>query len=134
MIEVLKLGALLQKVHLQNPEAADARQILKMGTIGGAKMLGLDDIIGSLEIGKRADLVRFDGDSFGAAVVHDPYQQIVYGAGPESIADVWVDGRRLLADGAFVCFAPKSIVPKVRELARELARAGKISELSCLAR
>jgi cytosine/adenosine deaminase-related metal-dependent hydrolase len=134
MIEVLKLGALLQKVHLQNPEAADARQILRMGTIGGAKMLGLDGITGSLETGKRSDLVRFDGNSFGAAVVHDPYQQIVYGAGPESIADVWVDGRRLLADGAFVSFAPKSIVPKVRELARDLARAAKISELSCLAR
>ena len=89
---------------------------------------------GSLEPGKRADIVRFDGDSFGAAVVHDPYQQIVYGAGPESIADVWVDGRRLLADGAFVSFDPKSIVPKVRELACALARAGNLSEFSCLAR
>ncbi len=134
MIEVLKLGALLQKVHLQNPEAADARQILRMGTIGGAKLLGLAEMTGSLEPGKRADLVRFDGDSFGAAVVHDPYQQIVYGAGPESIADVWVDGRRLLADGAFTSLNPRSIVPKVRELARDLARAGKLSEFSCLAR
>jgi 5-methylthioadenosine/S-adenosylhomocysteine deaminase len=134
MIEVLKLGALLQKVHLQNPEAADARQLLRMGTIGGAKALGLGDITGSLETGKFADIVRFDGDSFGAAVVHDPYQQIVYGAGPESIADVWVDGRRVLADGAFVSFNPRSIVPRVRELARALARAGNLSEFSCLAR
>jgi len=134
MIEALKIGALLQKVHLQNPEAADARQLLRMGTIGGATALGLGDLTGSLEPGKRADIVRFDGDSFGAAVVHDPYQQIVYGAGPESIADVWVDGRRLLADGAFVSFNPRSIVPKVRELARALARAGNLSELSCLAR
>lgn len=134
MIEVLKLGALLQKVHLQNPEAADARQVLRMGTIGGAALLGLDEMTGSLEPGKRADLVRFDGDSFGAAIVHDPYQQIVYGAGPESIADVWVDGQRLLADGAFVSFAPKSIVPRVRELARELARAANITGFSCLAR
>lgn len=134
MIEALKLGALLQKVHLQNPEAADARQILNMGTIGGARLLGLGEITGSLERGKRADLVRFDGDSFGAAVVHDAYQQIVYGAGPESIADVWVDGQRLLADGAFVSFAPKPIVPRVRELARELARAANLAEFSCLAR
>ena len=41
MIEVLKLGALLQKVHSQNPEAADARQLLRMGTIDGARALGL---------------------------------------------------------------------------------------------
>lgn len=134
MIEVLKLGALLQKVHLQNPEAADARLLLRMGTIGGAKALGLGDMTGSLEPGKRADIVRFDGDSFGAAVVHDPYQQIVYGAGPESVGDVWVDGRRLLKNGTLVSTNPKSIVPKVRELARALARAGNLSEFSCLAR
>jgi 5-methylthioadenosine/S-adenosylhomocysteine deaminase len=134
MIEVLKLGSLLQKVHWQNPEAASARKLLRMATIEGAKALGLGDRTGSLEPGKRADIVRFDGDSFGAAVVHDPYQQIVYGAGPESIADVWVDGRRLLADGAFVSFNPRSIVPKVRELARALAKAGNLSEFSCLAR
>jgi len=134
MIEALKLGALLQKVHWQNPEAADARQLLRMGTIGGAQALGMGEMTGSLEPGKRADIVRFDGDSFGAAVVHDPYQQIVYGAGPESIADVWVDGRRLLGDGALLSFDPRSIAPKVRELARELARAGNLSEFSCLAR
>jgi 5-methylthioadenosine/S-adenosylhomocysteine deaminase len=134
MIETLKLGALLQKVHLQDPEAADARQLLRMGTIGGAEALGLGDMIGSLESGKRADIVRFDGDSFGAAVVHDPYQQIVYGAGPESIADVWVDGHRLLGNGEFLAFDPKSVVPKVRELARALAKAGNLSDFSCLAR
>jgi 5-methylthioadenosine/S-adenosylhomocysteine deaminase len=134
MIEVMKIGALLQKVHTQNPEAANARQLLRMATIGGANVLGLAEITGSLEIGKRADIVRFDGNSFGAAVVHDPYQQIVYGAGPESIADVWVDGRRLLKDGSFVSLDPRSIVPKVREEARALAKAGKLTEFSCLAR
>ncbi|HEV2522655.1 MAG TPA: amidohydrolase family protein [Candidatus Acidoferrales bacterium] len=134
MIEVLKLGSLLQKVHRQSPEAADARLMLKMSTIDGARVLGLGNVTGSLEAGKRADIVRFDGNSFGVAVVHDPYQQIVYGAGPESVADVWVDGRRLLADGQFVSFDLPSNVPKVRELARDLARAGNMSELSCLAR
>jgi 5-methylthioadenosine/S-adenosylhomocysteine deaminase len=134
MIEVMKLGALLQKVHWQNPEAADARHLLRMATMGGANVLGLGDVTGSLEPGKRADVVRFDGNSFGAAVVHDPFQQIVYGAGPESIADVWVDGRRLLANGKFESCDPSSIVPKVRELARALARAANLSEFSCLAR
>ena len=134
MIEVLKLGALLQKVHRLDPSAADARQVLKMSTIEGAQVLGMGATVGSLETGKRADIVRFDGDSFGAAIVHDPYQQIVYGAGPESVADVWVDGHRLLADGEFVSFDPRSIVPKARELARNLAKAANLSELSCLAR
>ena len=118
MIEVLKLGALLQKVHWLDPEAADARTLLKLATIEGARALGLHSITGSLEPGKRADVVRFDGHSFGAAIVHDPYQQIVYGAGPESVADVWVDGRRLLANGKFEVFDPRSIVPQVREAAR----------------
>jgi 5-methylthioadenosine/S-adenosylhomocysteine deaminase len=134
LIEVMKLGALLQKVHLQDPAAADARQMLALATLGGARVLGLGAVTGSLEAGKRADLVRFDGNSFGAAVVHDPYQQIVYGAGPESVADVWVDGRRLLQDGVFTGPDPKALVPKVRELAMILAREGKLSEFSCLAR
>ncbi len=134
MIEAMKIGALLQKVHRLNPEAADAWQLLKMGTIDGARVLGLGEVTGSLEPGKRADVVRFDGNSFGGAVVHDPYQQIIYGAGPESIADVWVDGRRLLADGKFETCDPRSIVPKVRELACALAKASNLSELSCLAR
>jgi len=133
MIETLKMGALLQKVHLMDPAAICARTILKLATIDGARALGLSDITGSLEPGKRADIARLSGNSFGAAVVHDPYQQIVYGAGPESVADVWVDGRRLLADGAFVAYDPVAIVPKVRELARSLARAANLSELSCLA-
>lgn len=134
MIEALKVGALLQKVHRQNPEVADARLMLKMSTIDGARVLGLGNITGSLDVGKRADIVRFDGNSFGTAVVHDPYQQIVYGAGPDSVADVWVDGHRLLAGGKFVSYDPVSIVPKVRELARTLAKAANLSELSCLAR
>ena len=134
MIEALKLGALLQKVHWKDPEAATARQLLRMGTIEGARALGLDGMTGSLEPGKRADMVRFDGDSFGMAVVHDPYQQLVYGAGPESIADVWVDGQRLLANGVFQSCDPRSIAPKVRELAQTLARVGNLSEFSCLAR
>ena len=134
MIESLKMGALLQKVHRMDPAAVCARTILKMATIDGARALGLGDVTGSLEPGKRADIARFGGNSFGAAVVHDPYQQIVYGAGPESVSDVWVDGRRLLADGAFVSYDPVAIAPKVRELARALARAANLSELSCLAR
>jgi 5-methylthioadenosine/S-adenosylhomocysteine deaminase len=133
MIEVMKLGALLQKVHWHDPEAADARQLLRLATIDGARALGLHGVTGSLEAGKRADLVRFDGDSFGAAVVHDPYQQLVYGAGPESIADVWVDGRRLLANGVFASFDRRLIVPKVRELACVLARVANLAEFSCLA-
>jgi cytosine/adenosine deaminase-related metal-dependent hydrolase len=134
MIEALKLGALLQKVHRMDPEAADARQVLSMATIGGARALGLGAVTGSLEAGKRADILRLDGNSFGAAVVHDPFQQVVYGAGPESVSDVWVDGRQLLRGGSFTSADPVGLVPRVRELAAALARAGKISALSCLAR
>jgi hypothetical protein len=58
----------------------------------------------------------------------------VYGAGPESVADVWVDGVRLLEDGVFVSFDLQSMIPKVRELSRDLAKVANLSDLSCLAR
>ena len=57
MIFIIKLTALLQKVKYLKPEAITAEEVLKLATIDGAKCLGLDNIIGSIEIGKKADIV-----------------------------------------------------------------------------
>ena len=101
MIEVLEAWRASSKSSFAKPGSGGRSSASEDGHDWRSQGPWLGDMTGSLEPGKRADIVRFDGESFGAAVVHDPYQQIVYGAGPESIADVWVDGRRLLADGAF---------------------------------
>ena len=70
-----------------------------MATIEGAKALGLDDEIGTITPGKRADLVLFDADDFMTAPCHDPVQTVVFQSDPSHIDTVLVDGEVVKRDG-----------------------------------
>jgi 5-methylthioadenosine/S-adenosylhomocysteine deaminase len=125
MLEALKVAALLQKVAQLDPRALSAREVLAMATIEGARCLGLDDRLGTLEPGKHADVLRFRGDRPGLANVHDPYQQIVYAASAADVADVWVAGHRRVASGQLVGVDLPALVRASHPLAEELVgRAG----------
>ncbi|MCY3539995.1 MAG: amidohydrolase family protein [Acidimicrobiia bacterium] len=132
MLEAVKMAALLQKVHALDPAVINAREVLEMATLGGARALGIQGQVGSLETGKRADLVCLR-PTVELAAIHDPYQQVVYCAGPRSVGEVWVDGRRLLADGHLTTIDEPARIDRARELARSLARqAGLEGNLSRL--
>jgi cytosine/adenosine deaminase-related metal-dependent hydrolase len=102
MLETVKAAALLQRVARLDVAALTASDVLTMATLEGARALGLDGLIGSLEPGKRADGVRLGGDRPGLANIHDPRQQVAYCGQAADVADVWVDGRRRVADGRLV--------------------------------
>jgi cytosine/adenosine deaminase-related metal-dependent hydrolase len=121
MLEAVKMAALLHKVDLLDPAAITAREVFGMATIGGATALGLADSIGSLEPGKRADVVLLGGTA-ELANLHDPYQQVVYCASPRSVSDVWVDGRHLLASGLPTVLDEAAQIAKCRPLAETLVR------------
>ena len=124
MFEAVKMAALLQKVHHLDPAVMSAYDALEMATLGGARALGVDGTVGSLEVGKRADVVLLD-PTVELAAIHDPYQQVVYCAGPRSVSNVWVDGRRLLADGELTTIDEPQQIGRSRALARTVAaRAG----------
>ena len=132
MLEAVKTAALLQKVHALDPSVVDASDVLEMATRGGAEALGLSDRIGSLVVGKRADIVLLQS-SVELATIHDPAAQVVYGAGPRSVHSVWVDGRRLLDAGSIMPFAEAAQIETGRTLAREIAeRAGLAGNHSLL--
>jgi len=133
MLEAVKAAALLQKVARLDPAAMTAGDVLAMATVEGAAALGLDGLVGSLEPGKRADLVRLRADRPGLANVHDPRQQVVYCASPADVADVWVDGRRRVADGALVDHDLGALVEASRPLAAELVTRAGLGGLSRLA-
>ncbi|MEQ6901291.1 amidohydrolase [Nocardioides sp. YIM 152588] len=120
MLQAIKMAALLQKVHTLDPTALDALDVLTMATIDGARALGLDDLIGSLEPGKRADLVLLQ-DTVDVAVLHDPLGQLVYGASPRSVRDVWVDGRQVVADHACTSVDEAAQIARCRPLMADLA-------------
>ena len=72
--------------------AFTAREILALATIGGAKVLGTDDITGSIEIGKKADLVLVETDSVNMFPMYDAYSALVYSANASNVDSVWVNG------------------------------------------
>ena len=127
MLEAMKMAALLHKVDRLDPAVVSAADVLAMATIEGARALGLEREIGSLEPGKRADLVRV-GPSVETAAIHDPYGQVVYCASPRSVRDVWVDGIRLLADGRLTTLDEAEQVARCRTLAHSLAVASGLIE------
>jgi cytosine/adenosine deaminase-related metal-dependent hydrolase len=133
MLQVMKSAALLQKLEHLDAMALSARDVMTMATIEGARALRVDRDIGSLESGKRADLVRFSGSGVRLAYIHDPYQQVVYGASPQDVADVWVDGRRVVADGRLCEMDESLLVAEAREAAGEMARAAHLEGFSMLA-
>ena len=132
MLEAVKVAALLQKVARLDPRAATASDVLTMATVEGARALGLDEEVGSLQPGRRADVVRLRGDRPGLANVHDPRQQVVYCTSPADVADVWVDGVRRVAGGELVGHDLAALVEASRPLAAELATRAGLGDLSRL--
>jgi cytosine/adenosine deaminase-related metal-dependent hydrolase len=133
-LEAMKAAVLLQRVHHLRARAMLARDAFRMATIEGARALGMQDEVGSLEVGKAADIVVFDGNSPALANVHDPHQALVYVAGPRDVVDVWVDGERSVEGGRITRVDVVDVVGRSRSHAVELARRAGLGAISRLAR
>jgi len=96
MFGEMKSAALLAKVVSGDATALSAKQTLAMATINGAKALGIDDVTGSLETGKAADITAIDLSAIETQPLYNPISQIVYAAARSQVSDVWVDGKCLL--------------------------------------
>lgn len=95
----MRTAALLAKAVAGDATAMPARAALRMATINGARALGLDDTIGSIEIGKSADLVAVDLDHPDTQPVYDVVSQLVYATGRHRVAHVWIAGHERVRDG-----------------------------------
>ena len=98
MFEAMDYAAKLAKVTSGDPAAIPARAVLRAATISGARALGLEKTIGSLEPGKQADVILVDESAAHATPADDPYATIVYSLKASDVTDVWVAGRQLLSD------------------------------------
>ncbi|EKD75364.1 MAG: hypothetical protein ACD_44C00152G0003 [uncultured bacterium] len=96
MIEEMRTAAFLAKVVSENAAAIPAHTVLRMGSYQGAKALGLEKKIGTLEIGKEADLISIDCDQIELLPLYHPHAQLIYAANRENVNDVWVQGKMLL--------------------------------------
>ena len=94
--------AKLHKLMSRDRTAMPARAVVEMATIGGARALGLEDRIGSLEVGKRADIALIDATGAHMTPLYDPYAALVYAATPADVRTVIVDGRVVVEDRRLV--------------------------------
>jgi 5-methylthioadenosine/S-adenosylhomocysteine deaminase len=85
-----------------------------MATINGARALGLDSQIGSLEKGKYADIVAVDFNTLELSPVYNPMSHLVYSCGREHVTDVWVAGKHLLKERALTTLDENKIIHKTR--------------------
>lgn len=124
LFEEMHLAALLQKWVRRNPEALPAREVLRMATIRGARALGLESEIGSLEVGKRADVIVIDAAQPHLSPRHDAVALLVYSAQAADVSMVLVDGRVLLEDRKFTTIDEESLLALAeRQTQRLLARS-----------
>ncbi|MBX3159383.1 MAG: 5'-deoxyadenosine deaminase [Deltaproteobacteria bacterium] len=112
----LRLAALLHK-HRLGPRALPAPEVVRMATLGGAAALGLEGAIGSLEVGKRADVIAVDVLALHNVPTESPWSAIAYGAKSCDVLHVAVDGALVVRDKKLLTLE----LPKVRERARRAA-------------
>ncbi len=134
LIEEMKFASLLQKVSTLDPTTGDPWAVLAMATIDGARALQLDAVSGSLEPGKRADIVTVSLDGLHTTPVlhgHDfnVAAHLVFSASGRDVRDVWVDGARLLSGGTPTTFDVASVRTAAQAAAEELfERRAKVLE------
>ncbi|MCP1500565.1 5-methylthioadenosine/S-adenosylhomocysteine deaminase [Pseudomonas migulae] len=93
-----RTAALLAKAVAGSATALDAHRALRMATLNGARALGIEAEVGSLELGKAADMVAFDLSGLAQQPVYDPVSQLIYATGRDCVKHLWVGGKQLLDD------------------------------------
>ncbi len=120
MLAEMQTAALLAKGVAGNAEAVSATQALEMATLAGARALGLDAEIGSLRVGKSADIVALDLTAANNQPLYDPLAQLVYTCNASQVSDVWVRGRELLQDGQLEWGDEDRILEQARAWGRKI--------------
>jgi 5-methylthioadenosine/S-adenosylhomocysteine deaminase len=113
-------AAKLHKVNALDSTVMNARTILNMATMGGAKAIGLDQVIGSLEAGKQADVIIIDTRKPHLIPVYNPVSQIVYAANGQDVRDVLVSGNILVRNRELLTVDLEDILEKVREISEDI--------------
>ena len=125
LFEEMDLAAKLQKLVTMNPEALPARTALDLATIGGARVLGLEAKIGSLEIGKQADLITVRLDGPNAQPLYGVESQLVYALKGSDVNDVMVAGKLLVRDRKALTLDAPAIYRKTAEFQKSIAASLK---------
>ena len=125
MFEAMRQAAFLHKLETHDPRALPAPQALELATMGGARVLGLQDAIGSLEAGKRADLIVVGTNRARQTPLYDPISQLVYATHGDDVKTTIVNGRVLMRDRKVATLDEPAVLADARRLAGQVRQAVK---------
>ncbi|MFC1822603.1 amidohydrolase family protein [Thermodesulfobacteriota bacterium] len=113
-------AAKLAKISTLNPVNLDAATVLSMATVCGGRILGLEHEVGTIEVGKKADIIVLDMESPHLIPLYNPLSTIVYSANGGDVKDVIVNGKVLMKDRAFKTLDPIEIMERVNALSKKI--------------
>jgi cytosine/adenosine deaminase-related metal-dependent hydrolase len=122
MVREMKLAAVIQKARLLDPRSMPATTVLRMATVNGARAMGMGSEVGSIEVGKRADLVLIDLKKPHLVPYTDIISNVVYSAMGSDVDTVLVDGRVLLRHGDALTLDEERIVSEAQDRQDDLFR------------
>lgn len=117
----MQVASLLAKVTSGDPKALNTHQALHMATLGGAKALGMEERIGSIEPGKAADLTAIDLGGIYQQPLYNPASQLTYTQCGAQVSHVWVNGRPLLDNRRLTTLHPEDIVARAKSWRDKIA-------------
>src|SRR4051812_44977733 len=123
MFEAMRQAAFLAKLQTGDPRAVPARKALEMATIDGARALGLDSIVGSLEAGKRADMITVSMTAARQTPMYDPLSHLVYVTRGDDVRTTIVNGRVLMRDRKVLTLDEPRVLNEARALADKVKAA-----------
>ena len=116
----MDLAAKLQKIARRDPKALPAEQVVEMATIGGARSVHLEKQIGSLEAGKKADLIIVETTAPHATPMYNVYSELVYALHPADVRTVVIAGKIEVEDGRVLTLDEKAILAKAQEYKKKI--------------
>lgn len=122
LFQAMKFAALIQKGFHQDATVITAEKVLEMATIDGARAVGLEKEIGSIEVGKKADLIVIDFENAFMTPIHHPVSAIVYSALGHEVTTVMIDGRFVMKDGTVSSVDEVTVRRQAQASADDLAR------------
>lgn len=120
LFKEMDTAAKLSKVRTLDPVNMGATAVLRMATIWGAKVLGLEKEIGTIEVGKKADIITIDLRKPHLVPLYNPLSTIVYSANGSDVKDVIVNGRVLMKDRTFTALDAEEVMARVREISEKI--------------
>ena len=118
----MRSAALLAKCVADDASALDAATTLRAATLGGAKALGFDHLVGSIEPGKQADLACVDLAQLETQPLHHVVSQLVYACGRQQVSDVWIAGEARLRERVLVDMDPAALVANARQWRQRISQ------------